>query len=353
MARAGIYKSEVLRARDKLLALGRYPSIDAVRTELGNTGSKATIHRYLKEIEEEEGATTGTKVAVSAALQDLVARLAERLHAEAEGRVAELVSRHTAEIEQYRAAQKIAQTEANELRRSLEQSQATLAEEKSSHRQTTERLREESLAHAQAAQQVADLQDRLQAEERHRQSLEEKQQHSRQALEHFRVSAKEQREQEQRQHEQQVQYLQGEVRSLNQTFTQKQQEEMLANQENARLTGELAKAEAGLHDARVELRGLKGVKEQLVSAQQQTESLGRRVIELEAEVGALHQNNADLETRVAEDSAQIQQLKIELASARTAAETQNQLAEKIQALMAEIPRGGKSGLKRSHLAKGR
>ena len=54
MARAGIYKSEVLRARDKLLATGRNPSIDAVREELG-TGSKSTIHRYLKEIEEEEG----------------------------------------------------------------------------------------------------------------------------------------------------------------------------------------------------------------------------------------------------------------------------------------------------------
>jgi len=33
MARAGIYKSEVLRARDKLLATGRNPSIDAVREE--------------------------------------------------------------------------------------------------------------------------------------------------------------------------------------------------------------------------------------------------------------------------------------------------------------------------------
>ncbi len=47
MARSGIYKSEVLRARDNLLAKGRNPSIDAIRAELGNTGSKTTIHRYL------------------------------------------------------------------------------------------------------------------------------------------------------------------------------------------------------------------------------------------------------------------------------------------------------------------
>ena len=47
MARGGIYKSEVIRARTTLLSQGIYPSIDAVRQELGNTGSKATIHRYL------------------------------------------------------------------------------------------------------------------------------------------------------------------------------------------------------------------------------------------------------------------------------------------------------------------
>ena len=64
MARAGIYKSEVVRARNNLLAMGRYPSIDAIRSELGDTGSKGTIHRYLKEIEEEEGGGTGTQVAV-------------------------------------------------------------------------------------------------------------------------------------------------------------------------------------------------------------------------------------------------------------------------------------------------
>ena len=34
MARAGIYKSEVVKARNNLLAMGRYPSIDAIRGEL-------------------------------------------------------------------------------------------------------------------------------------------------------------------------------------------------------------------------------------------------------------------------------------------------------------------------------
>ena len=89
MARGGLYKSDVQKARDSLRAQGKHPSVDAVRVALGNTGSKTTIHRYLKELEEEEGQGVGAKVAISEALQDLVARLAGRLHEEAEAVVAE------------------------------------------------------------------------------------------------------------------------------------------------------------------------------------------------------------------------------------------------------------------------
>src|SRR3546814_8150550 len=83
MARGGLYKSDVQKARATLLVQGKHPSIDALRVALGNTGSKTTIHRYLKELEEEEGAGVGAKVAVSAALQELIGRLAGRLPEEA------------------------------------------------------------------------------------------------------------------------------------------------------------------------------------------------------------------------------------------------------------------------------
>ena len=87
MARSGLYKSDIQKARDRLLAQGKHPSVDAMRVELGNTGSKGTIHRYLKEIEEEEGPAPGSRVAVSEAIQDLVGRLAARVNEEAEERV--------------------------------------------------------------------------------------------------------------------------------------------------------------------------------------------------------------------------------------------------------------------------
>src|SRR3546814_15190296 len=79
MARGGLYKSDVQKARATLLVQGKHPSIDALRVALGNTGSKTTIHRYLKELEEEEGASVGAKVAVSDALQDQIGRVAGRL----------------------------------------------------------------------------------------------------------------------------------------------------------------------------------------------------------------------------------------------------------------------------------
>ncbi|MCE0975545.1 DNA-binding protein [Pseudomonas putida] len=52
MPRAGINKAVVQNAREALLARGVHPSVDAIRVELGNTGSKTTIQRYLKELTE-------------------------------------------------------------------------------------------------------------------------------------------------------------------------------------------------------------------------------------------------------------------------------------------------------------
>ena len=170
MARAGIYKSEVLRARDRLLATGRYPSIDAVREELGNTGSKGTIHRYLKEIEEDEGGATGTRVAVSEAIQDLVGRLAARVNEEAEERVTTAQARHAEQLSQQQQAAAALKTEAQAMRQQLEQSQRALAEEKTDHGKTSEALRSKTLECTQLTQQVVDLQERIAAEERHRQS---------------------------------------------------------------------------------------------------------------------------------------------------------------------------------------
>ncbi len=174
MARTGIGKSEVQRARDRLLARRTHPSIDAVRAELGHTGSKTTIQRYLRELEEEEGSSLDRTAAVSAAIQELVQRLAARLGEEAGAQV-------VAQREQYEAQlrerdEQLAQQhrEAEALAGQLRQTEMMLQAEQTTHATTRQALAEAHTAHERLTQQVTDLTDRLADNEAHRQSLEEK-----------------------------------------------------------------------------------------------------------------------------------------------------------------------------------
>lgn len=137
MARAGLIRSAIKRARDTLVAQRQYPSIDAIRIALGNTGSKTTIHRYLKELEEEKG-TSLTRAAAAAALSS----------------------------------------------------------EQDAHAETRLALHQRDLDVERLTQQVRDQTARLAEQESFRQSLEEKLAHSRDALEHFRTAARGQREQQ-------------------------------------------------------------------------------------------------------------------------------------------------------------
>ncbi|MDC7706822.1 DNA-binding protein [Vogesella indigofera] len=246
MARSGIYKSEVLRARDNLLAQGRNPSIDAIRAELGNTGSKTTIHRYLKELEEEEGTGGGAKIAVSEAIQELIGRLAARLHEEADERIAAMAAESAAQLAQCREQLAQATAQAEVCQQQLQQVSQTLAVEQQAHAATRLALQAAQLRDGQQQQQIIGLQERLAENQAHRASLEEKHQHAREALEHYRQSVKEQRDQEQRRHEQQVQQLQAELRTLGQTLIVKQDELTRLYQDSARTGAELLAASRAL-----------------------------------------------------------------------------------------------------------
>ncbi len=82
MARSGLTKTQVRACRDALLAQGCYPSADAVRHALGDTGSKSTIHRYLKELAGEDS-PGASRADTARTLLALVEQLAERLHDDA------------------------------------------------------------------------------------------------------------------------------------------------------------------------------------------------------------------------------------------------------------------------------
>ena len=295
MARGGVYKSDVQKARDSLRAQGKHPSVDAVRVALGNTGSKTTIHRYLKELEEEEGQGLGAKVAVSEALQDLVGRLAARLHEEAETVVTEAQQRFAAQLQERNDVLEQARQEAIALSNQLQRTEAALHEERTVHASAQQSLAERVTEIAQLSERIAGLTARVAEHEAHAESLEEKHAHAREALEHYRTSVKEQREQEQRRHEHQVQELQVALRQANEALTAKNHELVQLNRDNGqwlerhtRLERELAQMRQAADEQRKELDALR-----LTAAEHQA-----------------------LQTRWAQDTQTLEAARVELASAR-------------------------------------
>ena len=334
MARAGIYKSEVVKARNNLLAMGRYPSIDAIRGELGNTGSKGTIHRYLKEIEEEEGGGTGAQVAVSEAIQDLAARLAERLHEEADQRLAALTDKHKAEIAALNNTITALRHEVESFRSQSERQALELAAEKAAHTETLAALQEERIGRAQMSQRIQDMEGQLAKEEAHRVSLEEKHQHAREALEHFRSAAKEQREQDQRQFEQQIQFLQGELRAAKDMANGKQQELISSHESNARLSSELGNARSELHRLDTEVRLLRSAKEQLIIAELKNQQLSEQIEQANVRAADLFKENQENIGKLQQTVETGQRLESELMAAKAVVVSQEKIFEKLAALQA-------------------
>jgi chromosome segregation ATPase len=317
MARAGLYKSDIQRARDALRAQRKHPSVDAVRVALGNTGSKTTIHRYLKELEEEEAQGLGAKVAVSEALQDLVGRLAGRLHEEAETVVAEARQRFEAQLQERTQTLERAQQETVTLGSQLQRTEGALREEQAAHAATQQALAGHLTEIAQLNERIAGLTARLAEYENHVQSLEEKHQHAREALEHFRTSAKEQRDQEQRRHERQAQDLQLALRQANEALTAKNHELLQLNRDNGQWLERHGQVERELAEAR-----------QAAELQQQ-ELTGLRLLAAE---------HRDLLARWRQDVQTLEHLRTELSDTRAemARERERREQARTEALRARV-----------------
>ncbi len=235
MARGGINKAVVQTARLAILARGENPSIDAVRIEMGNTGSKTTIHRYLKELDDSETRLTITEAPIDDELGELVTRLAQRLKEKAQ----EPIDLAQAQFEQQKTAL-LAQVEAleeahSQLKQQCDIQAAALAEESAALQTASTSLQTEQTRNAGLSQACSDYELRISDKDEQIRSLEEKHLHARDALEHYRNAIKEQREQEQRRHEGQVQQLQAELRQAQQSAMVRQDEITQLHRDNERL----------------------------------------------------------------------------------------------------------------------
>lgn len=272
MARGGISKGAVAKARENLMVKGERPSIDAVRIELGNTGSKTTISRYLKELSEEEGSRLDDEELLSENLKEIIGRLSQTLRNEAKEIVEGAESRHQAAIESVSEKLANAKQSLETTQTSLAQREAELAEEQKAHKATSEMLTELKAQVRENTRVIQDLEVRIQEKDQYIESLESKHQHARDSLEHFRESVKEQRDQELRRHEQQIQQLQADARQQAQSLVVKQNEFTQLNKDNSKLSTELKESQGSVSSLQGELRTTTAKVNDLTAKQAKIES---------------------------------------------------------------------------------
>lgn len=310
MARTGVYFSDVKKARDKLVAQGRHPSIDAVRAALGDTGSKTTIHKFLRELDAEENAPERN---VSNAILTLAKQLGEQLKQEAAVEL-EAVRNELAEMRVVHAAQvaemekKLAESrlEHDDVARQLSTSLAESAK-------LRDQLHAQQIARHTAEQHAVDLGARLADAQQHQTSLEDKHRQAREALEHFRTAAREQRDQETRRHAHQLQGVQVELREARLAAAMKQEEMTRLNKEAAALVAEVAAGKQAAFLDRENIRHLTRQMTRLQAAETRVDVLGAQLADSQARIAsfeeaagkaaatneALRQQNAALEVQVA------------------------------------------------------
>lgn len=314
MARSGVYRTDVEKARRALLAQGKHPSIDLVRAALGNTGSRSTIHRFLKEIEAEDAAPQGTKVGVSDAIQTLIERLSVQLHEEADARIAEDRAASDAQVWEHDARAQTYQTEAAELRDALERADTTLATERASHQDTVGQLQQARVQLAQWEERLAAHERRSQEQDAHLASLEEKHRQARDALEHFRTASQEQRGREQRQHEQAMQALQVELRTSVDQLIVKNAELLQLNRDNGRLVEQSTHLQQALRNAERERDLARNEKEALSTLPAQVKALDLQAAQATAHAAAVQQSLANAEARLERMQAELHAAQLDQAS---------------------------------------
>ncbi len=326
MARAGITKYSVEKARNTLISNGVNPSIDAIRVELGNTGSKTTISRYLKEIEAEESVQLEDEALLSEGIKEIIAKLASKLHHEAKELVDKSETRFKETVDNLEANSRVLTNQLNEQTTQLEESDSLNNQLSVSNQSLQNEIEALRAKINDSNSRNKELTSVLQEKGEQIDTLKESHQHARESLGHYRESVKEQREQELRQHEQRVQQLQGEIRQLNQTLIVKQTDITNLNKDNSRLITELGNQqksclnlESKISQYIQELNIANEKKQSLLLSIQNNEST---LAQLKSEKLQLSKENEVHQRKVEEMNSALVRLEVEL-------KIKNELLEKI------------------------
>lgn len=269
---------------------------------------------------------------MSEAIMALVSQLAAQLKIEAGSEVESMRSVLAEREQQFERSRAELEIKLEESERAL----ATVSQCLESERNETSRLRDElvaeQVARHTAEQQSRDLRDRLADAERHQSSLEDKHKHAREALEHFRVAAKEQREQDSRRHEQEVHVLKTELRHAQLSAAAKHEELTRLNREAAALTSELGSANQLLYSERDANRNLSKRIEELHVIETQAAALHAKLDQAQLRIAELelrHDEVVALNEALKERSGSLQ---MQLAESKLSNALEERLAKLDQAV---------------------
>lgn len=162
MARGGVNKAVVQTARMALLARGEHPSIDAVRIEMGNTGSKTTIHRYLKELDESDTRSSAPQAEIGDELTELVGRLAQRLNEQAQALIDQAQAAFRTKQDELQHELATTQQQLSELQKQFAAQRDELSTQNTTLESTRQILQAEQTTTARLFQAHQDLELRLQ-----------------------------------------------------------------------------------------------------------------------------------------------------------------------------------------------
>lgn len=333
MARGGINKALVQKARQALLAKGMHPSIDGVRVELGNTGSKSTISRYLKELDEAERPVIELRDRIGNALKASVESLLDQVMEEGSEALTVAQAKFDEQVRDLEERNQRLEGEFATLKRQFAAQQLALETQTAALQVSETSLREELGRNAQLNQARDDLERRIQERDEQIQSLEEKHVHARNALEHYREATKEQREQDQRRHESQLQLSQGELRQVRESLVVKQDELTRLSRDNERLIGEARQQAKALHAQSDKVEFLTNQVQALTLSEARATAIiehhKTQVLELREEVKALNISAALTAGKEADLGRKIVALQIQLANCQYVTDEDASLAPSV------------------------
>jgi len=300
MARGGINKALVQKAKAQLLAQGKRPSIDAVRVALGNTGSKTTISQYLKELDNTRERPATSLERLTGPLAQAVTSLAELLQTEADQVVAQV--RNDSDACQTQLSQRLhdAQVNTEGLAKQNRILESQLREQNQYLQQQAAKLRNAQMQLTEAHAKVQEQGTQLTEKQSQITELIIQSRHARDGLEHFRQQSQDARDALLHGHEQQIQHYTGQLRTQSRVLDEQQQALIDLNRDNARLIEDLTRVKQ--ENARLEktLRGTNQRCEHLSSHHAQLlgqkELIAEQFVSLQQQLDAKHDECERLKT---------------------------------------------------------